>query len=262
MEKEKRYYVYLYRRKDTNDVCYVGKGTKGRAKDFKGHNDHCNKINDKVGLYYEIIKNNLSNEEALQLEKDMINYYVFDLGYGIDMDGYRKRNSEHYLCNCNFGGKDGNVEICYLSDEELQKRREKMLGDKNIAKREDVRRKISEHAKNNNSFSLPEVREKLSKNHYMRKEENKQKASKRMKEFYKTDEGKTFIKKISESNKGKIPYNAIKVICIETNEIYNSYTDFYNKLHIDRHYLSNQFKEKEIAEIIINNEIFHFKKLV
>ena len=256
---DKRFYVYLYRRKDTNDVCYVGKGTKGRAVDFKGHNEHCNNIYNKVGLDYEIIADNLTNEEALELEEQTVRHYVFDLGYGIDIDGYRKRNSIHQLCNCDFGGTKGKIGICHLSEEELQKRREKMLGENNVAKREDVREKISKHAREHNSFALPEVKEKLSKNHYMKTEEGKRRASKRMKDFYKTEKGKEQLKRMRDARKGKPSSNSVKVVCVETNEIYDSYTDFQRKTNINRKTLSNQINKNGVAELKINDKTFHFK---
>lgn len=50
-----------------------------------------------------IIKDGLSEEEAYNLERCLILYYVFVLGYGIDIIGYRK-NGDKYLTNCTFGG--------------------------------------------------------------------------------------------------------------------------------------------------------------
>ena len=96
----------------------------------------------------------------------------------------------------------------------------------------------------------------------MKTEEGKRKASERMKEFYKTEKGKEHLEKMKNSHIGKIPHNAIKIICIETNEIYNSYTDFQRKTNICRKTLSNQIDKKNIAELKIDNKTFHFKKLV
>jgi hypothetical protein len=87
-------------------------------------------------------------------------------------------------------------------------------------------------------------------------------ASKRMKDFYKTERGKEQLKRMSDALKGKPSSNSVKVVCVETNEIYDSYTDFQRKTNINRKTLSNQINKKGIAELKINDKIFHFKKLV
>lgn len=70
-----------------------------------------------------------------------------------------------------------------------KKKRQNFLGENNIAKRPEVRAKLSKHATEHNSFCLPEVREKLSKNHRMKNEEQVKIQSEKLKEFYKTEKG-------------------------------------------------------------------------
>lgn len=54
----------------------------------------------------KIIKNNLSEDAAFDLEKELIRKYVFELGYSIDIDGYRNRNnSKKCLTNSTWGGE-------------------------------------------------------------------------------------------------------------------------------------------------------------
>ena len=88
---------------------YVGKG-KGRRYKTKSRNSHHDNIINKYGYITKIIKENLTEQEALDLEKERIHYYVFDLDYGIDIDGYRKYNNNQFLTNLTFGG-EGNYGV-------------------------------------------------------------------------------------------------------------------------------------------------------
>ena len=82
-DKNKDYYVYLYRRNDNNTVFYVGKGKGRRAVNMYDHNDFCIKVANKYGYTIEIYKDNLSEEEAFRLEEEMVSYYINELNYGI-----------------------------------------------------------------------------------------------------------------------------------------------------------------------------------
>ena len=123
------------------------------------HSASCNNIANKYGCVIERIYDNLSEQEALDLEEKTIKYYVYELGYSIALTKdfeLRDRSNEKFLCNHTLGG-EGIKGSHRMSDEEKEKRRNKMLGNNNIAKRKEVREKLSKHAKENNSFAIPEV---------------------------------------------------------------------------------------------------------
>lgn len=255
-----RFYVYIYKRKDNGNVFYIGKGTSHRDKDIKYHNNYCVNICEKYGVDIERVQENLTEQQALQLEKDLIKYYTEELGYSIALDGKRDRSNDKFLCNHTLGG-DGNFGYCGLSEEQRNIKRQKMLGENNIAKKEEVRQKLSDHAKKHNSFTLPEVREKLSKNSYMKTEEGKQRASERMKKYYQTEEGKAQIEKLRLSKIGKSPSNCIKVKCEETNEIFDSITKCAESIMVDRRYLSSKLQKSNIVEITSEGRILHITKI-
>jgi len=70
------HYVYIHRRLSDNIIFYVGKGSHGRNKRHSwrhGRSTHWQKIADEHGFYSKIIKDNLSQSDALQLEETIIN---------------------------------------------------------------------------------------------------------------------------------------------------------------------------------------------
>lgn len=72
------YYVYIWIRKDTNQVFYVGKGHKNRYKDMRMRNQYFLNVVNKVGMdniEIKIIENNLSEDEAFEREIFYIDYY-------------------------------------------------------------------------------------------------------------------------------------------------------------------------------------------
>ena len=99
------FYVYLYRRNDTNDVFYIGKGKAYRAEMINGHNDHCKKIANKHGFHIEYYASNLPECRALQIEQELIDRFVNDYGYSIEIFGLRDRDNPHNLCNHTMGGE-------------------------------------------------------------------------------------------------------------------------------------------------------------
>lgn len=64
--------LYFHRRKDTNEVFYVGIGSKRRTKDTTNRNQYWHNIVNKVGYDIEIIHTNLTWEEACELEIEYI----------------------------------------------------------------------------------------------------------------------------------------------------------------------------------------------
>ncbi len=71
------YYVYFHRRNDTNEIFYVGKGKGDRAfntnKRTKIWEQTCK---DAGGAYVEIFRYNLTENEAIDLEAELINKYL------------------------------------------------------------------------------------------------------------------------------------------------------------------------------------------
>ena len=264
-----KYYVYLYKRKDNNNVFYIGKGCNNRDISIAGHNQYCRNIANKYGCIIERIYENLTEKEALELEEKTINHYITNLGYSIALDNdseLRNRNNDKFLCNHTLGG-DGSKGSHRMSDKERKKRSDKWKGNNNIAKRADVREKISQYAKQYNNYAQPKVIEKISKkrSETLNKPEVKEKRSKFYKEFYKTEKGKESIRKANQTKKmkGYKPYNAKKIYCLETNKIYDSYTDFQNVHGINRHKLKKLFEEQqgEYIEVMdkTNNLTLHIK---
>lgn len=50
-------------------------------------------------MYVNIVDDNLTEDEAFNLEREIIHDYVFNKNYGIDIIGYRKYEDKHYLTN-------------------------------------------------------------------------------------------------------------------------------------------------------------------
>lgn len=125
---DKDYYVYEHIRKDNNTVFYVGKGRGRRAYNSK-RNSHHDRIADKYGYTVRIIKDNLTEEEAYALEQETICDYVFNKGYGIDIEGLRKNDSIYQLSNHTLGG-DGTYGAVH-TEEWCKQHSEDMKGEKN-----------------------------------------------------------------------------------------------------------------------------------
>lgn len=64
----KKYCVYLLRRKDNNDIFYVGKGLKKRAYENRNRNEYCTRIIKKYGYFVEILQWFDNEKEAFELE--------------------------------------------------------------------------------------------------------------------------------------------------------------------------------------------------
>lgn len=87
---ENKYYVYQHVRLDTLEPFYVGKGKDSRAYSRWGRNKHWYNIVNKVGYSVEIVQDNLTEEEAFNLEIETIANY---------------RKLEYKLCNMTNGGE-------------------------------------------------------------------------------------------------------------------------------------------------------------
>lgn len=98
------YYVYEWIRLDTNETFYVGKGKGSRAYVPKKNNSYFMRIYEKYDTAVCILEGNLSCEKALSREQEYIYDYVFNLGYGINIKGYRE-SEVGLLVNFTWGGE-------------------------------------------------------------------------------------------------------------------------------------------------------------
>ena len=106
MKRKKEYYVYIYWRLDINEPFYIGKGTGYRWKRLNRDNNHFNNIVKKYPIAVEIVKDNLTEEQALGIECFLINQLVFEEGYSIDIQNNRSKNRKtQHLVNCTWGGE-------------------------------------------------------------------------------------------------------------------------------------------------------------
>lgn len=92
MDTEKNVNVYIHKKKDDGTVFYVGQGKGNRYKSKKDRNKIWNKIVSEHDFIYEILNENVTREEASDLEKKYISEY------GIEN-----------LCNMTIGGLGGDV---------------------------------------------------------------------------------------------------------------------------------------------------------
>lgn len=103
---DREYYVYLFWRKDKNEVFHVGKGRgKRRFDTINNRNEYFKRICKKTETYSTIYKDNLTEDEAFDLERKVIAEY---------------RSKGLAYTNFHEGGSGGNV---YKYDGEERKER-------------------------------------------------------------------------------------------------------------------------------------------
>ena len=125
-DESRIYYVYEHIRLDKMEPFYIGKGKGERAYDLY-RNDHHDAITDEYGHAVVIIADHLTEEEAYWLERDTIEDYVFNLGYGIDIKGYDDYDHKlPHLTNCTWGGEG--TSGFKFSEESKRKKSESMKG--------------------------------------------------------------------------------------------------------------------------------------
>ena len=127
---ERKYYVYGYIRLDTNTYFYIGKGKDNRYLRLDNRKQHFMNIYNKVECVVEILYDNLTEDEAFQLEVDTIYDLVFNEGYSIDIKGIRKNTNGCHLVNCTWGGEGTSGLSIKQSQETIDKRVAKNTGKK------------------------------------------------------------------------------------------------------------------------------------
>ena len=215
INENREFYVYEHIRLDNMTCFYVGKGKGERAYDLE-RNYHHDNISNMYGHAVVIIKDNLTEEEAFELERDTIEDYVFNLGYGIDIDGfYNKEDNEiGHLTNCTWGGE----------------------GVSGIQLSEEHKKNISESLKGKHHSE--ETKMKMSESHKGRKfsEEHKKKLSELRKGKNNPMYGRKHSKEIKKKMSEKI---SKKVICITIGKIFNSQTEASNYYNVATSAISN-----------------------
>ena len=158
MVNPNRFYTYAYLREDRTPY-YIGKGSGYRINSNTGR--PCNKPRDKSRIIF--LKQNLTEEEAFKHEIYMIDVFGrIDLGTGIlynktnggeGASGYKYTEERKEKCrgeNSPFYGKTH-------SKEAKERMRESKLGNKNPAKRLDVREKIKKNHPFVKNPKLPKI---------------------------------------------------------------------------------------------------------
>ena len=231
INENREFYIYAHIRLDNNTCFYIGKG-KGNRKDMPTRNKHHDRISERYGHKVIIIKNNLTEKKAFELERDMIKYCVFNLGYGIDIEGYRDYSNKKYLTNCTWGGEG--VSGIRLSEEAKLKISLANKG-KNAGKNhylygkqlsEETKRKISESKKGKNRPLYGKHYSLYGKHH---SEETKLKMSESHKGIRHSEETKLKLSKKASK----------KVVCITTGKIFNSLKDAGDYYNVVRSNISN-----------------------
>ena len=106
MDNNRIYYVYGYIRLDSNTYFYIGKGKYNRYNRISLRSSHFKNILNKVSCVVEIIKDNLTEYEAFELEKELIDTLVFEEGYTMEFDNYCDKNyGYNHLVNNTYGGE-------------------------------------------------------------------------------------------------------------------------------------------------------------
>ena len=209
--ENREFYVYEHIRLDNMTCFYVGKGKGERAYDLE-RNDHHDRISNRHGHVVLIIKDNLTEKEAFDLERDTIEDYVFTFGYGIDIDGYRDYSNKKYLTNCTWGGEG--VSGIHHSEETKQKIGESSKGRHHS---EETKQKLSEMNKGKKLSEETKQMISESRKGMQISEEHKKNISKARKGMQISEEHKKNISKarkgmqfseehkknISEANKGR-----------------------------------------------------------
>lgn len=117
--------VYVHLRADDRLPFYVGMGSRRRAFEFYSRNTFWKNVKNKHGVIVEILAENLSREEAADMEKELISQYrskfdtltnICDGGEGASgLHGHLNPNFKHYTILIS-----GQYKLCFSSAEQLR----------------------------------------------------------------------------------------------------------------------------------------------
>lgn len=267
-----KYYVYGYVRLDTNTYFYIGKGKDNRYLRLDNRKQHFMNILNKVDCAVEILYDNLTEDEAFQLEVDTIYDLVFNEGYSIDIKGIKKNSNGCHLVNCTWGGEGTSGLSIKQSQETIDKRVAKNTGKKrNAIQRQHLSESRKTYLKNN---ECERERLKTWRIGYVTSEETKKKLSEQKKGKKQSQEQIQAVKegkaKMTEEQIQQWKYKEALALgthikCIELDMTFPSlnYTVKYIKstynILFNKHSLSkclkNELKTDWYGEIEINGEL-------
>lgn len=129
----KEYYVYAHLNPESKEIFYIGIGFDNRAWNLKaGRNRFWHNYVNKYGCDVKILKNNLTREEAGEIEKDLISFL-----------GRRHLDEGGTLVNISEGGDGGNRGYTHTDEWKINQSL-KTKGKKKKPHSEESKRKISE----------------------------------------------------------------------------------------------------------------------
>jgi len=235
-------YVYKHNRLDTGEVFYIGIGsTESRMSSKRSRNKYWHNIVKKHGMSIEIIEENLTWDEACDLEKYWIAYYGRDK-----------------LCNMTDGGEGSFGRI--VSDDTKRK-----ISKSNIGRKlsEDHIKKISEGNKGKPKIKPEGFGDRMSKivKGTKRSTESKIKQSISAKETLSKMKEKLSNKSKGTKNSNAVRYTLLNTLSNTIVEIdgYKSVLDYYNSItnedKKDAMYLIKRIKENKIESLILISSI-------
>ena len=202
MKEKRNYYTYIYYRLDTNEPFYIGKGHDNRWKVLNKRNNHFKNISNKYDIACEVIKDNLTEDEAHGIECWLIHELVFEYGYSIDIPNNRSKEEECHLVNATWGG-EGTSGVNWREE----KTEEEIKEWKNKISKTRLEKKIGK--KENNPMWKKDWREGKSK-------EELEERSKKLSDINKGKGNPMFGKHGKDNPNSKI------IICITTGKIFYS----------------------------------------
>ncbi len=153
---EKNYYVYQYIRLDNNTIFYIGKGKGDRCFQINCRSNYFKNILNKTECAVEIVHEGLTEQQALDLECELIHELVFEEGYGINCKGHEKTcvSGKPYLVNATWGGEG--ISGLVFSEKHRRKLSESKKGELHHmfgkTHSQETRKKISESQKGEKGF--------------------------------------------------------------------------------------------------------------
>ena len=149
------FYVYIDWRLDTNEPFYVGKGKGKRWKEMNHRNDHFKRIENNIPIAVEIVKDNLTEDEALGIECYLIHELVFEYGFSIDIKNNRGSDGDWlHLASATWGGEG--TSGWTPTEEQKKKWSEERKGENNPMYGKNPRDFMTEEAKIEQSKRLSE----------------------------------------------------------------------------------------------------------
>lgn len=129
MEK-KVFYVYGWIREDYNTYFYIGKGFNNRKDKISCRTPHFQNILNHTSCHNVIIQEGLTEQEALDLEVQIIKDLVENQGYSIEVPNFGKKNTGKHLVNQTWGGEGTSGFTFTMPKQAVEKRVAKCIGQK------------------------------------------------------------------------------------------------------------------------------------